>query len=138
MMTGGSFWANAHGMRRLLREVPPPSRYDPVKSSIERATQLGENSISAVLQQFSAMPPSTNIIANPVLHQTTVRCRVSEILLESRAFTIRGIVAESDVVSRRVSPMGVIFAGLFGRRPKKISGGIDEEQLFGTLIDREF
>ncbi|HLJ90136.1 MAG TPA: citrate/2-methylcitrate synthase [Candidatus Angelobacter sp.] len=123
--------------RKLLREVPPQSKFDPVKGAIERATQLGENSIASVLKQFSAMPPSTNIIANPVQHQTKVDCDGTEILLEIRAFTIRGIVAESEIVAQKVSPIGVIFAGLFGRQPRKF-GAIDEENLLAGLINRRF
>src|SRR5262249_7148183 len=62
-----------------------------------------------------------------------------------RGFSIRGIVAEDEIVRRAVGPVEVIFAGLFGRRPERQAPAapadtapVDEAAVLASLIDRAF
>ncbi|MDE0635735.1 MAG: hypothetical protein OXI43_07785 [Candidatus Poribacteria bacterium] len=128
----------AAAVKEIVSEVPEASTYAPVTESMAKATTLGEGEIAAVLKSFSSMPQSTNVFANPVLHQTAVDCGGTQITLNIRSFGIRGIVSESEIIANRLSPAFVIFAGLFGRRPEKPSDDIDEAALFSELIDKKF
>src|SRR4026208_383561 len=93
---------------------PPAPEYNPVKQATARAEELGEKSIATTLGYFATMPASTGIIANPVLHHTPVDCNGTTITLDIRSFTIRGTVAESDIVRGKIGPIDVIYTGLFG------------------------
>ena len=99
---------------KIFAVVPPAPEYNPVKDAIARAAKLEEKPIATTLGYFSTMPSSTGIIANPVLHHTPVDCNGTTITLDIRSFTIRGAVAESDIVNGKISPHDVIFSGLFG------------------------
>ena len=125
-------------LREILSEVPETSTHTPVTDSLNRATELGEDKIAAVLNGFSSMPQSTTVFANPVLHKTVVDCDGTQITLNIRSFAIRGIVSESEIVADKLSPAAVIFAGLFGRRPATDDTGLDEEALLSDLIDKKF
>src|SRR3954451_22229913 len=92
---------------------PTPPDFNPVKQAISRADELSEKQIATALGYFSTMPPSTGIIANPVLHHTPVDCNGTTITLDIRSFTIRGTVPESEIVAGRVGPIDVIYTGLF-------------------------
>src|ERR1043165_9840944 len=96
--------------------VPPAPEYNPVKQGIARAEELGEKTIATTLGYFATMPASTGIIANPVLHHTPVDCNGIEITLDIRSFTIRGTVAESEIVRGDIGPTDVIYTGLFGEK----------------------
>lgn len=123
---------------KILSEVPAASTYSPVNESVDRATELGEDEIAAALKSFSSMPQSTNVFANPVLHQAAVNCKDAQITLNIRSFTIRGVVSESEIIANKLSPASVIFTGLFGRKPEKDVDGIDEESVFSDLINEKF
>ena len=125
-------------LRKILSEVPETSTYTPVTDALNRATELGEDKIAAVLNGFSSMPQSTTVFANPVLHKAAVDCNGAQITLNVRSFAIRGIVSESEIVADKLSPAFVIFAGLFGRRPGADDSGLDEEALLSDLIDKKF
>ena len=120
-------------LRKILSEVPHTSTYTPVTDALNRANELGDDKIAAVLNGFSSMPQSTTVFANPVLHKAAVDCDGTQITLNIRSFAIRGIVSESEIVADKLSPAFVIFAGLFGRRPET-----DEETLLSDLIDQKF
>ncbi|RKU06358.1 hypothetical protein C6503_26040 [Candidatus Poribacteria bacterium] len=125
-------------LRKILSEVPETSTYAPVTDSLNRATELGEDKIAAVLNGFSSMPQSTTVFANPVLHKAVVDCDGTQITLNIRSFAIRGIVSESEIVADKLSPAAVIFAGLFGRRPETDDSGVDEAAVLSDLIDKKF
>jgi hypothetical protein len=138
-------------MRRMLSELPEASPYAPTAEALKRANELGEKPIAATLQRFLSMPQSTMILANPSLYQLPVDCHGAEIKLDIRSFSIRGIVSEHEIVRGSITPVEVIFAGLFGRRPRKaddpaaVNSGnaaeaaeIDEAGVLGCLIDRAF
>jgi len=129
-------------VRKILSDVPEASTYAPVTESLSRATELGEEKIAAVLNNFSSMPQSTTVFANPALHKTSVDCQGTKITLNIRSFAIRGIVSEGEIITNQVSPTCVIFAGLFGRKPADPQKGdaddIDEEALLRKLIDKKF
>ncbi len=125
-------------LRKILSEVPETSTYTPVTDALNRATELDEDKIAAVLNGFSSMPQSTTVFANPVLHKAAVDCHGTQITLNIRSFAIRGIVSESEIVADKLSPAFVIFAGLFGRRPGTDDSGVDEETLLSNLIDTKF
>lgn len=125
-------------VRKILSDVPEASTYAPVTESLSRATELGEEKIAAVLNSFSSMPQSTTVFANPALHKASVNCQGAKITLNIRSFAIRGIVSESEIIANQVSPVDVIFAGLFGRKPEKGPDTIDEEALLKELIDKKF
>jgi len=112
-------------LRKILSEVPETSTYAPVTDALNRAIELGEDKIAAVLNGFSSMPQSTTVFANPVLHKTAVDCDGTQITLNIRSFAIRGIVSESEIVADKLSPAAAIFAGLFGRRPETADSGLD-------------
>ena len=123
---------------KILSEVPTASSYSPVTESMDRAAELGEDKIAAVLKSFSSMPQSTNVFANPVLHQAAVNCKDAQITLNIRSFAIRGVVSESEIIANKLSPASVIFTGLFGRKPEKDADGIDEENVFSELLNEKF
>ena len=125
-------------VRKILSEVPEASSYSPVNESLDRATELGEDKIAAALRGFSSMPQSTNVFANPVLHQAAVECKDAKITLNIRSFAIRGVISESEIIASKLSPTHVIFVGLFGRKPEEDVDGIDEESVFSELIDEKF
>ena len=115
--------------------VPPAPEYNPVKQAIARAEELGEKPIATTLGFFATMPSSTAIIANPVLHHTPVDCNGTTITLDIRSFTIRGTVAESDIVSGKIGPYDVIFTGLFDETgsSKQLADFIDQK-FFQSLV----
>jgi hypothetical protein len=132
-------------IRRMLNELPEASSYAPTAEALKRANELGEKPIAATLQRFLSMPQSTMILANPSLYQLPVDCHGAEVKLDIRSFSIRGIVSEHEIVRGSITPVEVIFAGLFGRRPRKADDpetpettGIDEAGALGCLIDRAF
>ncbi len=125
-------------VRKILSELPEASAYTPVTESLNRATELGEEQIAAVLTSFSSMPQSTTVFANPALHKAAVKCGDAEITLNIRSFTIRGTVLESEIVANQLSPAFVIFAGLFGKKPEKTANDVDEESILSELIDKKF
>ena len=126
---------------KIFSVAPPPPEYNPVKQSITKAEELGEKPIATTLGFFATMPSSTAIIANPVLHHTPVDCNGTTITLDIRSFTIRGTVAESDIVNGKIGPYDVIFTGLFDKTSssKHLADFIDQkffQSLRGeTLID---
>ena len=120
-------------VEKILSEVPEASAYAPVSDALNRATELGEDKIVAVLNSFSSMPQSTTVFANPVLHKTAVDCAGTQMTLNIRSFALRGIVSESEIIANRLSPAYVIFVGLFGRKPEA-----DEEATLSELIDNKF
>ena len=125
-------------LRNILSEMPETSTYTPVTDSLNRATELGEDKIAAVLNGFSSMPQSTTVFANPVLDKAVVDCDGTQITLNIRSFAIRGIVSESEIVAGKLSPASVIFAGLFGRCPESDDNGLDEAAVLSGLIDSKF
>ena len=125
-------------LRKILSDMPEASAYAPVTDSLNRAAELGEEKIAAVLKNFSSMPQSTTVFANPVLHKAAVDCDGTQITLNIRSFAIRGIVSESEIVADKLSPAAVIFVGLFGRRPETDTNGLDEEAILSGLIDKKF
>ena len=125
-------------LRKILSDMPEASAYAPVTDSLNRAAELGEEEIAAVLKNFSSMPQSTTVFANPVLHKAAVDCDGTQITLNIRSFAIRGIVSESEIVADKLSPAAVIFVGLFGRRPETDTNGLDEEAILSGLIDKKF
>lgn len=114
---------------KIFSVVPPAPEYNPVKQSIARAEELGEKSIATTLGYFVTMPSSTGIIANPVLHHTPVDCNGTTITLDIRSFTIRGTVAESDIVNGKIGPLDVIFTGIFGETgsSKHLAAFVDQK-----------
>lgn len=126
---------------KIFAVVPPAPEYNPVKQAITRAEELGEKPIATTLGFFATMPSSTTIIANPVLHHTPVDCNGTTITLDIRSFTIRGTVAESDIVNGKIGPYDVIFTGLFDKTSssKQLADFSDQkffQRLRGeTLID---
>lgn len=120
-------------VQNILSDIPEASAYSPVTDALNRATELGEDGIVAVLNSFSSMPQSTTVFANPALHKTAVDCAGTQITLNIRSFALRGIVSESEIIADRLSPAHVIFVGLFGKRPEA-----DEEAALTELIDRKF
>ena len=125
-------------VRKILSDVPEASAYAPVTDSLNRASELGEDEIAAVLKSFSSMPQSTTVFANPALHKVAVDCGGTQITLNIRSFAIRGIVSESEIVADKLSPAAVIFAGLFGRKPETDTSEFDEEVILSELIDKKF
>ena len=113
---------------KIFSVNPPAPEFNPVKDATARANELGEKSIATTLGYFATMPASTGIIANPVLHHTPVDCNGTTITLDIRSFTIRGTVPESDIVSGKIGPIDVIFAGLFGApgSSKELAAFIDQ------------
>jgi hypothetical protein len=125
-------------VQKILSDMPEASVYAPVTDALNRAAELGEDNIVAVLNSFSSMPQSTTVFANPALHKTAVDCASTQMTLNIRSFAIRGIVTESEIITDRLSPAYVIFVGLFGRRPETGTDGNDEEAALTELIDRKF
>jgi hypothetical protein len=117
--------------------LPPAPAYNPVKQATARANELGEKSIATTLGYFATMPPSTGIIANPVLYHQPVDCNGTTITLDIRSFTIRGVVPEADIVRGSVGPIDVIFAGLFSGAGEQANAGAGKEKL-ASLIDQKF
>jgi len=114
--------------------MPPAPEYNPVKQAIARAEELGEKTIATTLGYFATMPSSTGIIANPVLHHTPVDCNGTKITLDIRSFTIRGTVPESEIVSGKISPIDVIFTGLFGEtEPSDNLAAFIDQKFFESL-----
>src|SRR5262249_8884394 len=129
-------------IRRMLQELPATSPYTPTADALKRANELGEKPLAAALQRFLSMPQSTMILATPSPHQLPVDCHGAQVKLDIRGFSIRGIVAEDEIVRRAVGPVEVIFAGLFGRRPERQAPAapadtapVDEAAVLASLID---
>src|SRR6185295_7908656 len=125
---------------KIFAVNPPPPDHNPVKQAVARADELGEKQISTTLGYFATMPASTGIIANPVLHHTPVDCNGTTITLDIRSFTIRGTVAESDIVRGKIGPIDVIYTGLFGETgaSNNLAAFIDQkyfQSLADSLID---
>lgn len=119
-------------------ELPQAPKYNPTGQAIERAKELGEQKIVTALSSFATMPQSTSIIANPVLHHTQVDCNGTQVTLDIRSFTIRGIVPEADIVNGKAGPLDVIFVGLLGREPRALEGNSTEKKTLASLIDQKF
>src|SRR5678815_1871552 len=102
---------------KIFAVNPPPPDFNPVKQAVARAEELGEKQIATALGYFSTMPASTGIIANPVLYHTPVDCNGTQITLDIRSFTIRGIIPEADILRGVAGPIDVIFTGLFAEAP---------------------
>src|SRR5215208_1897400 len=129
---------------KVFAVLPAAPDHNPVKQAIARAEELGEKNIATTLGYFSTMPASTGIIANPVLHHTPVDCNGTTITLDIRSFTIRGTVAESDIVAGKVWPIDVIYTGLFAAlgsqrgEAKELAAFIDQkyfQSVSGSLIE---
>lgn len=129
---------NVAALRRLLSEVPPVSEFSPTTSALKRARELDEKEIAAALKRFLSMPQSTTTLANPSLYKATVACDGEEVDLAIRSFSIRGVVQEDEIVNAEISPAGLIFAGLFGRRPGTVGDGLEEEGVMAALVERHF
>lgn len=104
-------------VNEIFVEIPKPSSYQPVRTAIDRAKEINEDKIAATLGFFATMPPSTSIIANPVMHHTNINCDGTEVNLGIRSFTIRGIIPESDIINEKAGPVSVIYTGLLGQKP---------------------
>ena len=119
---------------KIFSVVPPAPEYNPVKQAIARAEELSEKPIATTLGFFSTMPASTAIIANPVLHHTPVDCNGTTITLDIRSFTIRGTVAESDIVNGKIGPYDVIFTGLFDKTgSSKVLADFIDQRFFQSI-----
>jgi len=119
---------------KIFSVVPPAPEYNPVKQAIAKAEELGEKPIATTLGFFATMPASTTIIANPVLHHTPVDCNGTTITLDIRSFTIRGTVAESDIVNGKIGPYDVIFAGLFDKTgSSKVLADFIDQKFFQSI-----
>ncbi|HSL84355.1 MAG TPA: hypothetical protein VLF66_16395, partial [Thermoanaerobaculia bacterium] len=129
---------NVAALRRLLSEVPPVSDYTPTSDALARARELGEKEVAAALKRFLSMPQSTMTLANPSLYTTKVRCDGDEVTLGIRSYSIRGVLQEDEIVRGDVSAPGLIFAGLFGRRPGTVGEGVEEEGVMAALLERRF
>ena len=121
-------------LQSLLAEVPPKPNYNPTQTAINEAANSGLTGVVTVLKQFTSMPPSTGIIANPVRYKGTLDCNGTPVLTDVRSFTIRGILFEEDVVTGAADTIRVIFTGLFGREPQDAG----EAKLLGDLISESF
>ena len=121
-------------MDTIFSVLPPAPDYNPVKQATARANELGEKSIATTLGYFATMPSSTDIIANPVLYHTPVDCNGTEITLDIRSFTIRGIVPEADILRGKAGPIDVIFTGLFADAPEAAAG----KEALSRLINDQF
>src|SRR6185437_6390327 len=121
-------------MDTIFSVLPPAPDYNPVKQAIARAEELGEKSIATALGYFSTMPSSTDIIANPVLYHTPVDCNGTQITLDIRSFTIRGIIPEADILRGIAGPVDVISIGLFGEAKDFPNG----KQTLANFIDDKF
>jgi len=121
-------------MDTIFSVLPPAPDYNPVKQATARAEELGEKSIATALGYFSTMPSSTDIIANPVLYHTPVDCNGTQITLDIRSFTIRGIIPEADILRGKAGPIDVIFTGLFGETPGSAAG----KQTLANFINEKF
>ena len=119
-------------LQSLLGEVPPKPNYNPTQSAVAEATASGQTNVVNVLKQFSSMPPSTGIIANPVRYKGSLDCNGTPVLTDVRSFTIRGILFEEDVVTGAMDTINVIFAGLFGWRAYKAYA--DPAKLYLAII----
>jgi hypothetical protein len=124
----------SNDLQSLLAEVPQKPNFNPTQSAISEATGSGLTGIVGVLKQFSSMPSSTGIIANPVRYKGTLDCDATPVLTDVRSFTIRGILFEEDIVTGAADTLRVIFVGLFGRVPQST----DEAKLLGDLISESF
>ena len=119
---------------KIFSTVPPAPEYNPVKQAIAKAEELNEKPIATTLGFFSTMPASTAIIANPVLHHTPVDCNGTTITLDIRSFTIRGTVAESDIVNGKLGPYDVIFTGLFDKTgSSKVLADFIDQKFFQSI-----
>lgn len=122
---------------KIFSVVPEAPDYNPIKQAVAKAEELGEKSIATSLGYFATMPPSTGIIANPVLHHTPVDCNGTTITLDIRSFTIRGTVHESDIVAGKIGPIEVIFSGLFGEKgPSGELAEFIDQKFFDALKSR--
>lgn len=129
---------DAGASENLFSELPTAPKHNPTGQGIERAKELGEQKIVTALTSFATMPQSTSIIANPVLHHTQVDCNGTQVTLDIRSFTIRGIVPEADIVNGKAGPLEVIFVGLLGREPRAVEGNSTEEAQLSALINQKF
>lgn len=134
----GSDDGESGAVRRLFSELPPAPKFNPTGQAIERAKELGEQKIATALAAFATMPQSTSIIANPVLHHTEVACNGTQVRLDIRSFTIRGIVPEAEIVNGKAGPLDVIFVGLLGREPRGDEGGSNERTTLAAFVDQGF
>ncbi|PYS53507.1 MAG: hypothetical protein DMG13_12120 [Acidobacteria bacterium] len=115
----------------LFSIVPPKPDHDPVRKAAARCAEDFE--VASVLRQFASMPPSTAVLANPVRHHLSVVCGQTQLQLNIRSFSIRGLLFEEDIVTGAADPLRVIFVGLFGRFPTGV-----EMNLFSGFISRSF
>ncbi len=130
--------AKIGALRELLAEVPAPSTYAPTSEALNRAKELDEPEIVAALGRFLSMPQATMTLANPVLYNAAIKCGDDDVNLAIRSYSVRGIVAEHEIVSGKLSAPGLIFAGLFGRRAGTMDDGTSEEDVLCAWIQREF
>jgi citrate synthase len=114
----------------FLSELPAAPEYNPVRVAIGRST---DKEITAALQLFASMPPSTGVFANPVRYHHTVNCTGSPLELDTRSFGIRGCLLEEDIVTGSADAFRVIFVGLFGR-----FAGVREVRTFASLLSDAF
>lgn len=114
-------------LANLFSEVPSKSAYNPVKTAIDASKDRPE--VAAALKFFVSMPPSTNVLANPVRHRHQLPARNATLDLDIRSFTVRGKLFEEDIVTGKADAIRVICAGLFGRVPAD-----DEAALFRQFL----
>src|SRR5262245_13845322 len=114
----------------FLSELPPAPRFNPVRKAIEKTN---DPEVAAALGLFASMPPSTDVLANPVRYQRTVICNDLPLQLSIRSFGLRGCLLEEDIVTGSADAVRVIFVGLFGRFPTSA-----EQRAFAQLLWREF
>ncbi|HKR15240.1 MAG TPA: citrate/2-methylcitrate synthase [Pyrinomonadaceae bacterium] len=118
--------------------LPPAPAFNPVKQGIARANELGEKSIATTLGYFATMPASTGIIANPVLYHAPVDCNGTEITLDIRSYTIRGVIPEAEIVRGNAGPIDVIFAGLFSGAGEQVEAAATGKDKLAALIDQKY
>ncbi len=83
---------NKAASQNVIPELPPAPEDNPVAQAVKRANELNEKEIATTLGYFATMPASTAIIANPVLHHVAVESNGTQITLDIRSFTIRGVL----------------------------------------------
>jgi citrate synthase len=96
----------------FLSELPAAPNHNPVAKAINKST---DPDVTAALQLFASMPPSTGVLANPVRYHHTVTCGSAPLELSIRSFAFRGCLMEEDIITEAADTMRVIFVGLFGR-----------------------
>lgn len=114
----------------FLSELPVAPEYSPVSRAIAKTS---DSEIAAALRLFSSMPPSTEVLANPVRYHQSITCNGDPLELNIRSYGMRGCLLEEDIVTGSVDAVRVIFVGLFGRFATAA-----ERRSFCVLLSQEF